>query len=1292
MILKNFQPRLYQETILNTCVSNNTLVVIPTGMGKTGISLMLAVQRLKQYPNSKILVLAPTKPLLDQHLNTFSSHLNMESIDCELFTTFSGSISPDKRKELWEKNQIIFATPQTIDNDIISGRIKLDNVSLICFDECHRATGDYAYVYISNQYKKNGRFQRILGLTASPGVDVDKINEVILNLDISKIEIRTEEDNDVKPYVQDIKMNYIGVEFPKELELIHKNLKLCLRSKLEQIKQNGYINSIDNKTKRDLLSLQGVLQSQIAIGDRSMELMRSISLSAEALKIEHAIEMLETQGVHSMNLYMAEMFSKAPFSKIKAVQNLVNDPYFIRSYELSKKFSDSIPHPKIEKLKEILSNLDKDSKAIIFSNYRDTASYIKEKLSDLDLKCETFFGQSSKKEKGMTQKKQAEVLDDFREGRYNVIIATSLHPQETIVVKSPRGEIMVREIGEFVDQFLKLDGHASSKMEDGWEVFTTDGETSFFALITHIHRHKRQNNVILSRLRSCGDFLVTENHSILSFNEEGKHVPEKPEEGVFVNTAFSAPNIKKEITLDLVEIFLLELPKEELSKFYVSLLDLNQSKIRKLKSEIKFMISLNGITSKKIIANRSKLNESTVTSVAIRLKKRGFINVKTKGREKIFIITDSGEKYKKFLVWINEVLRYSKGKYRVKLKSFLSAPPYFNDFIDMRVELSYGKLSFPRLLRFNEGIAKFLGYFVSEGSARNTDKTGQVSLISKSGGKIKRDMKKSVEEGFGIAPAITSAGVHIYGRLAYYLIRYVFKCGDSTINKQVPTQVFSSSDDIKWAFLQAYFEGDGYSTEDIITLTTISRKLATGLVFILRQLGIRKITVRREVRKKPNHHDIYRVNVYESLPFRQIKQKEGKKTYYDVVPSALANYKIYGKFSNKYLSNKRYPKCRKKSVITQRNSFDYIYKNEVMDKQPKFVYDISVKNTERFFGGSGLACLHNSVAEEGLDIPEVDLIIFFEPVPSAIRSVQRRGRTGRKRSGEVYVLFTKGTRDEAYRWSAYHKEKKMYRNIEKIAKSLNLISDTDKNNSNNNNNKNSNLSQFISNNNNINSHNNNNIDLEQKTKIKIFADTREKNSSIIRNLVDNDINVELKVLDAGDYILSKEVGVEFKKVKDFVDSIVDGRLLIQLKRLKEYYLSPLLVIEGEEDIYSIRNVHPNAIMGMLATITTSYKIPVIQTKNSEETTNLFKILISKSESDSNYSPHSSKGSSLKSQQEYLVSSLPNIGLPVAKELLNNFKTIKNIVNASEAELRRIDLIGEKKAKQIKEIFNEEYEG
>src|SRR3989344_9467607 len=272
MMLKNFTPRLYQETIFSTCALHNTLVVLPTGMGKTAISLMLAIQRLKKYPNSKILILAPTKPLLDQHMNTFIESMEIEENQLQVL---SGSIDPEKRKELWANSQIFFSTPQTIENDLISGRIDFKDVSLICFDECHRATGDYSYVFLSKQYNKFSKFPRILGLTASPGSELEIINEVMDNLFIEKVEIRTEDDSDVKPYVQDVEKEYIYVDLPDEMESILKFLKDSYKSKLEKMKSLGYVSKLD-LTKRDLLGLQGNLQGHLSQGDRSIEIMKCL--------------------------------------------------------------------------------------------------------------------------------------------------------------------------------------------------------------------------------------------------------------------------------------------------------------------------------------------------------------------------------------------------------------------------------------------------------------------------------------------------------------------------------------------------------------------------------------------------------------------------------------------------------------------------------------------------------------------------------------------------------------------------------------------------------------------------------------------------------------------------------------------------------------------------------------------------------------------------------------------------------------------------------------------------------
>ncbi len=217
--------------------------------------------------------------------------------------------------------------------------------------------------------------------------------------------------------------------------------------------------------------------------------------------------------------------------------------------------------------------------------------------------------------------------------------------------------------------------------------------------------------------------------------------------------------------------------------------------------------------------------------------------------------------------------------------------------------------------------------------------------------------------------------------------------------------------------------------------------------------------------------------------------------------------------------------------------------------------------------------------------------------------------------------------------------------------------------------------------------------IEQNKNIKVFIDAREKGSKTMKELIELGCTIELSKLDSADYLVSSRCAIEFKTTKDFVDSIIDGRLLEQTRSLKKNFERPILIIEGTEDIYSVRKVHPNAIQGMLATIAVSYNIPILQTRNFKETANLILIIAKREQQDidKDFMPHSEKKtSSIKDKQEYIVSSLPNIGLKHAKELLSKFKSVKNVMNAEEKELKDVELIGEKKAKAIKEVIDEEY--
>lgn len=743
-MIRGFEPRLYQQTILDTAVKKNTLVVLPTGLGKTNIAVLLAASRLQNYSGSKILVLAPTKPLCDQHADSMRKLLHIKEEDVAVFT---GLIRPSRRAELWKQSTIIISTPQGLENDVITNRISLREVSLLVVDEAHRAVGDYSYVFLAKQYMKKAEHPRILGLTASPGSDEEKIKEVCKNLFIEEIEIRSFDDPDVQPYIKEIDVEWVKVDLPKEFEQVRSYLRSCFEEKLETVKKLGYLyGSITSYSKTALLELQKALYAKMTSGERDFGIMRSISSLAEALKLQYALELLETQGLKPLLEYFLKLEEEAGKTRVKAVQNLVRDLNFRSAFIKTKQLvSEGKEHPKIIALRKILVDelAEKpDIKIIIFNQYRDSTNNLKEVADSLGIKSRVFVGQAKKKDTGLSQKKQRQILEEFRNGEFNCLIATS-------------------------------------------------------------------------------------------------------------------------------------------------------------------------------------------------------------------------------------------------------------------------------------------------------------------------------------------------------------------------------------------------------------------------------------------------------------------------------------------------------------------------------------------------------VAEEGLDIPAVDLVIFYEPVPSAIRTVQRRGRTGRQEKGRVIVLVTRKTRDEANLWVSVHKEKRMYRIIHGLKRGLSSSSGFSTSNS---------------------------FQEEQKTlfengksewdysSLTVFADHREKGSGIIKELSDLGVKVELTALDVADYLLSDRVAVEHKTVKDFVDSIIDGRLLSQLSALRKYE-RPLLIIEGDEDIYSQRKVHPNAIRGALATIIISYGIPVLQTKNSKETTGVL-LIIARRESDpskKDASFHTFKPLTDRELQEYIVSSLPGVGNVLAKPLLKKFRTIKNLVNASEEDLKKVELIGDKKARRIKEILEKDYE-
>jgi len=421
--LKGIKPREYQERIFETCVKKNCLVVLPTGLGKTLIALMLTIERMKQFPGERVLILAPTRPLVEQHLFSFKKSLPELFGDLQLFT---GEIKAEKRKKIWETADVIFSTPQCIANDVQKGLYNLSDVCLLVEDEAHRCVKNYSYNFVAQKYLKQSKNPRILGLTASPGSEHSKIKEICKNLSIEEVELRTRESSDVKKYLQELEFNKIEVEFPKEFQEIRVLLKILYEGYTNALREKNFLQGYDNKII--LLELQKRLQSQITRNFKSYSTYAAISDCAQAIKISHALELLETQTIGGLLKYLKNLYDQAAKQQSKGVVKLIKKREFTLAFSIVNELTiRKLEHPKIEKIIELVKDQDKNSKRMIFAQFRDTATIISKKINEIaGIKSKVFVGQTKKQGTGLSQKEQKKIIEDFKEGKINTLCATSI--------------------------------------------------------------------------------------------------------------------------------------------------------------------------------------------------------------------------------------------------------------------------------------------------------------------------------------------------------------------------------------------------------------------------------------------------------------------------------------------------------------------------------------------------------------------------------------------------------------------------------------------------------------------------------------------------------------------------------------------------------------------------------------------------------------------------------------------------------------------------------------------------
>ncbi|WP_436936354.1 DEAD/DEAH box helicase [Halovenus marina] len=415
--------REYQTQLAESALSAHTLVCLPTGLGKTAISLLVTAHRLYE-TGGKALLLAPTKPLVTQHADFYREAL---SIPDDEIVVFTGEVRPAERGELWADAQVVIATPQVVENDLVGNRISLASVTHCTFDECHRATGEYAYNYIAERYHEDAADPLVTGMSASPGDDEEAILQVCANLGIDNVEVMTESDADVSEYTHETSVEWKRVELPETVEEIRDLIQEVITERLTSLKELGVTGRTDpSLSEREIQKIQGRVRG--LMDDDQSEGYQGMSLLAEVRKLRTAVTYVETQSVESFEQYMDRQREAARSSGAsKADQRMVSDPNVQRAVRLAEEY-DGL-HPKYRRARMLIAEtlgINDGERVIVFTESRDTAEALTEFLGD-HFTVERFVGQSDTDgSEGMTQTEQQDTLERFRAGEFEVLVSTSV--------------------------------------------------------------------------------------------------------------------------------------------------------------------------------------------------------------------------------------------------------------------------------------------------------------------------------------------------------------------------------------------------------------------------------------------------------------------------------------------------------------------------------------------------------------------------------------------------------------------------------------------------------------------------------------------------------------------------------------------------------------------------------------------------------------------------------------------------------------------------------------------------
>ena len=423
--LEGLEPREYQINIFREIWLKNSIVVLPTGLGKTVIAAMAASRTLRE-GRGKVMFLAPTKPLVDQHFSNMKKLLNLSDKEICILT---GDTDAASREDLWIQSSFVVCTPQIAWNDLKKEIYSVEKFGLIIFDEVHRAVGNYQYVEVAQKFLEV-RNRMILGLTASPGSSMDKLTEITKSLGIEKVKIKTEDDPDVRKYINDIRINITRIRQPDEVREIYAVLKQIYSEIIEKLKKSGILQNT-GISRKNLIEASREVSERARNGEN--KLFSIIPYITAAIRVDYAMEYLESQGYTIFYNYFNDLIHSGDKSIMRTVAIIEKSHNFnvlmrlIETTDISK-----VENPKCSialRICEETIQKNKDSRIIIFTHYRKTSEIVTAYFTEHSsvIKPVRFVGQATHdSDIGLTRSEQHRIIEQFRDGTYNVLVATSV--------------------------------------------------------------------------------------------------------------------------------------------------------------------------------------------------------------------------------------------------------------------------------------------------------------------------------------------------------------------------------------------------------------------------------------------------------------------------------------------------------------------------------------------------------------------------------------------------------------------------------------------------------------------------------------------------------------------------------------------------------------------------------------------------------------------------------------------------------------------------------------------------